>query len=279
MSNLAILKRGVATITDADVGTFKDIALPAPVKTGSSFLKATVRDRRRNTSVQRGTISITDADVGNFKDSAALTAVDMTCSEVRLLGFLEKRDPTGQYHGALVALQSATAVRASWGGTIAAGETLSVGFEVVEHKSRRGATIRLLDEDTVRIEWDLQLVAGETITLSYEVVDLDEIGDMLLEAQFRAQRILGELGINMIQDLLVRDEMRNLTQYRVRTFLTKADALAAVEGIPDGSPLEDGEISRRTVSVDVDVRTNDRTFLISVLDSVLDTPDLTPEEE
>ncbi len=278
MSDLAILKRGVVTITDADVGTSKDIALPAPVKTGSSFLKATVRDRRRNVFVQRGTISITDADAGNFKDSAAFTAVDMTCSEVRPLGFLEKRDPTGQYHGAMVALQSATAVRATWGGTIAAGETLDVGFEVVEHKPRRGATIRLLDEDTVRIEWDLQLAAGETITISYEVVDLDEIGDMLLEAQFRAQRILGELGINMIQDLTERDDMRNLIQYRIRTFLTKAEAIAATLDIPDGSPLEAGEISRRTLTVDVDIRSNDRKSLTSVLDSVLDTPGLTVEE-
>lgn len=278
MSDLAIMKRGVVTITDADVGTSKDVTLAAPVKLGSSRVLATMRDRRRNISVQRGTIAITNADAGNFKDSAAFTAVDMASSEVSMT-CREKRDPTGEEHGVTVKLQSTTAVRATWAGTLAAGETIDVDFEVREHKARRGATIRILDDETLRVEWDLQLAAGETITVSYEVVDLDEIGDMLLEAQFRAQRILGELGINMIQDLTERDDMRNLTQYRIRTFLTREDAVAATLNIPDGSPLEDGEISRRTLTVDVDVRSNDRKSLISVLNSVLDTPGLTVVEE
>jgi hypothetical protein len=277
MADLSMIKRGSFTITHADVGTSKDIALPSTVKTGSSKIRYEVRDRRRNVSVQRGTISITDADAGPTKDSAAFTAVDMTSAEVKLLGFTEKRDPTGDDHGVRIKLQSTTTVRATWGGALGAGETIDLDFEVVEHKARRGATLRLLDEGTLRAEWDLQLVDGETITYEWEVIDFDQLADMILEVDFKTQRILGELGSNQIQDLPVRDDMRNLVGYRVRTFQTKEDAEAATIDIPDGDPLEEGEMHRRKVVVDIDIRTNDRKSLVSLLDRLMDTPGITED--
>lgn len=275
MSDLSLIKRGVETITEADAGTSKDIALAAPVKIGSTLITATIRDRRRNVLRQRVAIAITDADVGGTKDSAALgTAVDTTAAKI-ITQIREKR--TDDHRGATVDFLSSTVVRATFNPP-AAGDTINLDVQVVEHKPRRGATIRLLNDETLRIEWDLQLVAGESITVSYEVVDLDEIGDMHLESHFRLQRILGELGGNQIQDKILRDEVGNIFQYRVRTFTTKALAEAADKTLPDGQPLEEGEMSRRTVTIDIDIRRNDRTGLISVLDSVLDTPGLTVEE-
>jgi hypothetical protein len=276
MSSLSNIKRGVVSITSADVGTSKDVALPSAVKTGSSFLRYSVRDRRRNVFVQQGTIAITDADVGGTKDSAALaTAVDTTAAQV-VATLREKR--TDDYRGATVRLQSATVVRATFNPP-AAGDTIDVDFQVIEHKPRRAATLRLLNGTTLRAEWDLQLVAGETIDIEYEVVEFDQLADMLLEIDFMQVRALAELGENHLQDLLVRDEMRNLVQYRLRTFQTKAQALAAEPGIPDGDPLEAGEISRRTVYIAVDERTNDRSGLLGVLDQVMETPGITESEE
>lgn len=275
MADLSISKRGVASITSADVGTSKDVTLAAPVKTGSTFVRATIRDRRRNVFVQQGTIAITDADVGGTKDSSAFTAVDLTAAHV-VAQIREKR--TDDFRGATVKLQSTTTVRATFNPP-AAGDSIDVDFQVIEHKPRRGATVRLLNATTLRIEWDLQLVAGETIDVSWEVVDQDEIGDMLLETQFRLERALAELGENHLQDLVVRDSMRNVIQYRLRTFRTKELTEAATPEISDGSDLEEGEISRRTVTIEIDPYTNDRKTLVSVLDRLMDTPGLTEIEE
>jgi hypothetical protein len=275
MSDLSIAKRGVETITDADVGTSKDLALVAPVKPGSSWLKVTLRDRRRNLLRQRVAIAITDADVGGTKDSAAFNAVDMEASQI-VTQIREKR--TDDHRGATVDFLSATVVRATFNPP-AAGDTINLDVQILEHKPRRGVTIRLLDANTLRIEWDLQLVAGESITISWELVDLDEIADMLLEANFRLQRTLGELGGNQIQDQIVRDDVGNVVEYRSRTFTTKTLAEAATPDIPDGEELEEGEMSRRKVTIDIDIRKNDRKFLISVLDGVMDTPGLTVDEE
>lgn len=272
MASYNLVKRGVETITDADVGTSKDVALASPVKTPSSFVTAVVRQLRHAVKVQRGQIAVTEA--ATSPANAAITAVDLARSHV-VASVREKRAGGS---GASVKLSAADQVRLEWlGGALAAGEDIVAEFEVVEQlPARRGATARLLDADTVRIEWDAQLTAGESIVVAWEVYDLDEIGDELLEILFREQRILGELGINMLQDLIVRDDVGNVVQYRVRTFSTKAFAEAATTDIADGSDLEEGELSRRTVTVDVDIRKNDRKLLSSVLDKLMDTPGLTP---
>lgn len=274
MADLSMLKRGVVTITSADVGTSKDVALPSPVKTGSSFLTATLSERRRTVFVQQGTIEITDADVGGTKDSAAFTAVDLTAAYV-IAQLREKR--TDDHRGATVKLQSTTTVRATFNPP-AAGDTINVDFQVIDNRARHGATIRLLDEDTLRVEWGAQLVAGEEIVLAYEVVDADPIGDMLLELDFKEKQLLGELGSNQVQDKVLRDDVGNVYQYRVRTFTTKALAQAANKLLDDGQPLEAGEMRRRTVVVDIDIRRNDRKSLTSVVDDVMDTPGITVEE-
>lgn len=275
MADLSIAKRGVVTITDADVGTSKDIPLAAPVKPGSTWLKVTMRDRRRNIFRQRVAIAITDADAGGTKDSAAFTAVDTACSEI-IVQPREKR--TDDHRGATVDFLSSTVVRATFNPP-AAGDTINLDVQIIEKKPRRGATVRLLDAETLRVEWDQQLAAGETITASWEAVDFDEVADMLLELLFRSQRTLGELGGNQIQDQIKRDDVGNVIEYRSRTFTTKALAQAATHNLPDGEDLEEGEMSRRKVTVDIDIRRNDRKLLISLLDGVMPTPGLTVEEE
>jgi len=276
MADLSIAKRGVVTITSADVGTSKDIALASPVKPGSSFLSVSIKDRRRNALRQRLAIAITDADVGGTKDSAALgTAVDTTAAEI-ITQIREKR--TDDHRGATVDFFSSTVLRATFNPP-AAGDTINLDCQVIEHKPRRGVNLRLIDEDTLRAEWDLQLVTDETITIAYDLLDLDEVAGMLLEIQFRNQRILGELGVNQIQDGIVRDDVGNVIEYRSRTFTTKELAEAATENIPDGDPLEEGEMSRRKVIVDIDIRKNDRKLLISTIEDLMPTPGLTVEEE
>lgn len=146
----------------------------------------------------------------------------------------------------------------------------------------RGAFVRLQSADVLRLYWRGALVedeeaGNETISCDVQLLDFDQIGDMHLETHHRLQRILGELGINMIQDRVKRDDAGNVAQYRIRTFTTKALAQAATD-VEDGDPLEEGEMSRRTVYVDIDIRRNDRTGLLSLLDRLMDTPGLTVEE-
>jgi hypothetical protein len=138
----------------------------------------------------------------------------------------------------------------------------------------RGAFVTLIAVSTLRLYWRGALAtdaeAGpEKISVGVQLLDLNELGNSFLEVLFRLQRILGELGNNQIQDLLVRDDPGNVTQYRVRVFDTKANAQAATKNLPDGSPLEAGELSRRTVVVQIDVRKNDRTSLTGVQDLIL----------
>jgi hypothetical protein len=138
----------------------------------------------------------------------------------------------------------------------------------------RGAFVTLVGVSTLRLYWRGALAtdaeAGpEKISVGVQLLDLNELGNSFLEVLFRLQRILGELGNNQIQDLLVRDDPGNVTQYRVRVFDTKANAQAATKNLPDGSPLEAGELSRRTVVVQIDVRKNDRTSLTGVQDLIL----------
>jgi hypothetical protein len=147
----------------------------------------------------------------------------------------------------------------------------------------RGAFARIVSDTVLRVYWRGALAedaeAGpEAFTVDVQLLDYDPLADLLLEIKFLQQRTLGELGVNQRQDLIVRDDAGNIVQYRSRTFTTKALAVASTPDIPDGEPREEGEMSRRTVYVDVDLRRNDRTGLISVLDSLMDTPGITVEE-
>ncbi len=265
MSTYSLVQRGVISVTSADVGTTKDATLSSAVKTGSTFVHATVRDRRRDVFVQSGTIAITDADVSP-KDSAALgTAVDTAAAYV-LATIREKR--TNNFYGATVKLQSSTLVRATFG-TVAAGDTIDVDFQVVEHKARRGVTVRLADASTVRAEWDTQLAAGETIDIAYEVYDIESVGDDLKEILFRLQRLLAIGGEYSIQDLMTYDQAGNPASYRVRTF-DDADSLeAATIDIAVDSELEDGELSRHLVTLDWSTARNRPKSIVSELTHIL----------
>lgn len=277
MASLNTSKHGVEVITSAsdlnDDNLSLDIALAAPIKTGSSRLVQAVREVRKRVKVQRGSFAITDASVSPL--TAAIAEVDMEASEV--VGVTIDENRTGTKQGATVVLTDVDEVTCAF--AVAAGDTVSVKFQVKETLKELGATARILDENTLRVEWDRELETGEKIVLAWELVDLDEIGDMLLEAHFRLQRVLGELGVNQIQDGIGRDDVGNVIEYRSRTFTTKELAEAATEDIPDGDELEAGEMSRRKVTVDIDIRKNDRKLLISLLDRVMDTPDLTVDEE
>lgn len=142
----------------------------------------------------------------------------------------------------------------------------------------RGVTVRFLDEDTLRIEWNGTLATdpatggSESITVSYEVMDLEDLGDDIKETLFRLQRVLGYLGENAVQDLLIYDDAGNMTQYRLRTFDSKANAEACTLNIPSGDALETGEMTRVTVTQDIEIAKNDRLSLIKVLTDLLATP-------
>ena len=266
MSTYALAQRGTLAVTSSDTSP-KDITLPSPVKPGSSFRIANIRDRRRDALVQHGSISITDVDVSP-KDSAALgTAVDTVCAYVTNVTIREKR--TNNEFGATVKLNSGTIVRATFG-AVAAGDTIDIEFDVVEFKARRGATVRLLDANTVRVEWDGTLAAGETIDVAYEVWDIAPLGDDLKEILFRCQRILGYLAENMVQDMVIADQAGNIVQYRLRVFDTDVHAEAAKINWEAG--MQTGELARVQVTQAIDITTNDRKSLIKVLDTVAATP-------
>jgi len=276
MSELSISKRGVEVITsasDLNIDNLSlDIALPAPIKTGSSRLAQAIREVRKRVKVQRVAFAITDVSVSPL--TASIDAVDMEAAEV-FHSISENR--TGTKHGATVRLTDVDEVTCQF--AVAAGDTVDVEVQVKETLKELGATARILDESTIRVEWDRELETGEKIVLAWELVDLDEVADMLLEVQFRLQRVLGELGVNQIQDGIVRDDVGNIVEYRSRTFTTKELAVSATEDIEDGEDLEEGEMSRRKVTIDIDIRKNDRKLLISTLDGLMDTPGLTINEE
>ena len=142
----------------------------------------------------------------------------------------------------------------------------------------RGATIRLLDANTLRLEWngtlstDPETGGVETITASYEVFDLENLGDDVKEILFRLQRLLGYQGENALEDGIVYDDAGRKTQFRLRVFDSAASVNAATENIPDGSPLETGELARVTVTQDFDNPRNDRILVAAVRDVLAATP-------
>lgn len=271
MSTYSLTQRGAIAVTSADGAGPKDVDFATPVKTGSAFIVARIRDRRRDVFVQQGSIAITDADVGGTKDSAAFTSVDTAAAYVILAGFREKR--TDGYSGVSIKLQSDTTVRATFNPP-AAGDTIDLEFQVVEHKARRGATLRLLDANTLRLEWDGALAAGETIDCTYEVWDIENLGDDIKELLFRLQKILGIQGENTIQDLQTYDNAGNPTSFRVRVFDTKDDAEAATVDLPEGDGLEDGELSRFKTTLEWVKGRNRPVSILSVRTHLLATPDV-----
>ncbi len=269
MSSLTLVRRGVISATSADGAGPKDSDAFSAVKTASSFVVARIRDRRKDVFVQQGTISITDADVGGTKDSSALgTAVD-TAAAVVYSTIREKR--TDDYRGATVKLQSSTLVRATFNPP-ASGDTIDVDFQVVEHKARRGATVRLLSTTQVRLEWDGTLTADETIDAAFDVYDLDDMGDELLELDYKLLRLLGFAGENSMQDGLTYDQAGNPITLRIRTFDTKANRLAATEDIPDDDALETGELSRVKSTLTWAVGKNRPSLIVTDLLDSAETP-------
>jgi hypothetical protein len=259
---LTLVRRGTISATSSDGSGPKDSAAFSAIKTASSFLVARVRDRRKDILRQRVAIAITDADVGGTKDSAALaSAVDVTASEI-ISQIREKR--TDNFRGATVDFLSSTVVRATFNPP-AAGDTIDLDVQVIEKKARRGATLRLLSTTQVRMEWDGELTAGETIDSAFDVYDLDDVGDELLELDYKLLRLLGFSGENSIEDGLKYDQAGNPILIRIRTFDTKANALAAVKDIPDGDPLETGELSRVLSTLTWSVATNRPSSIVTVL--------------
>lgn len=271
MSSFALSTRGVAH-ADSTVGggvSPLDITIAA-FKPGSALRVTNIRERRQDVSRQRVALAITNADAGPTKDFAALgTAVDVNSAAI-ITQMREKR--TDGYQGATVDFFSATVLRATFHQP-AAGDTIDLDCQVIEHKARRGATLRILNATTLRMEWDGTLVAGESIDMSYDLLDVDDLVDELLEIDFKLVRLLGYQGEGKIQDLIIPDTPGNIVSYRSRVFDTKAHAEAATFDLPAGSALETGELARYQVTVDIDKETNDRVSLIAVrVDNLAATP-------
>jgi hypothetical protein len=261
VSDYSLVKRGVISLTDADVGTSKDVALSGEVKTGSTFLTATVRAVRKTVKIQHGQIAATETDTS--PQNAAITAV---ADLARAYVVATTRESRAGGSGVSVKLSDVDEVRAEWlGGALGGGEDIVVEFSVIEHLlTRPPATIRLLDEDTVRVEWDAQLEEGESIVVAYEAFDVEGLGDDLKEILFRLQKILGIQGENSIQDLQLYDGAGNPTSFRVRVFDSESSVDDATVNLPEGDALESGELSRYKVTLDWAANRNRPTSIVSV---------------
>jgi len=253
VSEYSLVQRGVAAITSSDTSP-KDITLSSAVKPGSTFRVTNIKERRRDVFVQQGSISITNGDAGPTKDSAALgTAVDTTAAYV-IATIREKR--TDNYYGATVKLQSSTVVRATFHQP-ASGDTIDIDFVVVEHKARRGATARLLDANTLRVEWDGTLAAGETIDVSWEVLDFESLGDDIKEILFRETILEGLIGGCMAMESVTYDDAGNRVTWIIRVFDTAVNLEDREVGIAEGDDLETGELARYKATKDIDNEEND----------------------
>ncbi len=272
MSTYSLIKRGMASASEGDTSP-KVISLASAIKTPSSFRVTNAREIRRGVRVQRGTIAITDADVGGTKDSAAFTAVDMNCSEAKLLGFREKR--TDGYSGVSLKLQSDTTVRATFNPP-AAGDLIALEFEVVEHKQPRGATLRISAEDELSLEWDGgALAAGESIDMAYEVFDYNHAGDDIKELLFRAQLALAAHGGNMMMDLVEYDDPGNRINWRIRLFSSEDDLSSATPDLTESEGLETGELARWKATKTIDDQGENEVELLTIVETHrADTPDV-----
>lgn len=202
---------------------------------------------RTTLTVAHGDADIVDAGGGLFykEFSIAPTTVKLASTKLDVAGVAESRLPnipepslTLEHRGAFVVLQGVSTLRLYW----------------------RGA-----------LQTDPE-AGPEKISAQVELLDLDNIGDELLEIRYQLQRALGYLGENMLQDLIVRDKVGNITSYRLRVFASKAQAEAATKNLPDGDPREDGELARVTRTASIDLFKNDRELLVGLLTSLAATP-------
>lgn len=269
MSTYNLVQRGVISATSADGAGPKDATLPTAIKTGSAFVVARIKDRRKDAFVQRGTVNLTDADTSP-KIVTFGTAVDLACSELNVVGIKETRasDPNS---GVMAVLSSGTGITLTFD-ALTPGDTLDLSYEVVERKARRSATVRILNSTTVRMEWDGTLTAGETLDAAFDCFDFDNAGDDLKELLFRLQRLLGYMGENLVQDNILNDDAGNMVSFRMRVFDSKTNAEAATLDLPDGQALEAGEVSRIAITQDVNITTADRMSLYKVITDLLSTP-------
>lgn len=269
MSTYSLVQRGVISATSADGAGPKDATLTTAIKTGSSFVVARIKDRRRDASVQRAVVNLTNSDsspkVVNLAASVDANAavLDINVKEIRAA------DPNSGVEAHLMA--SGTTIVLNFD-PLAMGDTIDLAYQVIEHKPRRGASVRILNSTTVRMEWDGTLAAGETIDAAYDVFDLENFGDDMKEALFRLQRLLGYQGENCVQDNITYDDAGNMTAYRLRVFSSKTNAEAATLDLEDGEALETGELVRIQVTQDINIGTNDRLSLYRVLTDLLATP-------
>jgi hypothetical protein len=261
MATYALVQRGKISAVAADGAGPKDFVLGTTVKAGSAFVQATVRDVRCREKVERGLEAFTTATT--FPVTVNLTtAVDPLCSKVIVNHVEEQAAPN---RGILVELINAGADLRFTSPALLAGETIDVAWQVIENKEPRGATVRILDTDTVRLEWDGTLVGTETIDAQFELYDIENLGDDIKEILFRQLRILGFHGENVVQDLIKYDDAGNPVTYRLRPFNSKVNADAATLEIPDGDPLQTGELTRVSVVQDFNIETNDRKSIIMTL--------------
>lgn len=268
MSDYTLVHSGSISVTSADVGTMKDVNLPAPIKLTSAIIVAQIRDRRRDVSVQRGTVLVGNG--GTSPQDVVLTAVDRDCSHVSIT-VRENRD--GNARGVTAVVTSSTNLRLEFYGTVDAGENIEVQWQVIEHKSYRGATLKFVDNDTIRLTWaPAQLAAGETIDVDYFVYDIENVGDDLKELLYRAARTLAAQGENTIQDLVTYDDVGNPTTFRVRQFDSQANAEAATVNLAEGGAMQTGELDRFKVTVAWNTSKNRPTSIISVRTHLVATP-------
>ncbi len=132
--------------------------------------------------------------------------------------------------------------------------------------------MRLLAATHVRLEWDGTLQTGESIDAAFDVYDLNDVGNELLELDFKLLRALGFDGENSIEDGLTYDQAGNPITVRIRTFDSKADAQAATPDIADGDPLETGENSRVKSVLTWDTGKNRPSLITTYLLAVAATP-------
>lgn len=273
MSVYSLVQRTVITADETDAGGVspKDFNLASTLKPASAFVTASVRDIRKNAFVQRGVEAFVEAT--SFPFTVVLgTAVDLASSHIECK-FRDSRIVTPTLRGLTARLVNGGADIEFDAAALGAAETIDVTWEVIQNRQPRQATVRLLDADNIRLEWDGVLVAGEQIVASVDVFDIENLGDDIKEILFRQLRILGYLGENSMQDLLVFDKPGNLVTYRVRCFIDKPSIDAATPDI--GGGLEAGELSRITFTQQIVVSANDRNLSTEKLTDLLANPDIT----
>lgn len=199
--------------------------------------------------VYRTTLSVTVGTTGVVDDGNGAFHKDFTIPATKVgttwLNQANRSRRLGDEYGATVELVSATVLRMRWYGDPDAPEGL-------------------VNDETTTLD--------EIVAVYVEAFDLSPIGDDLKELLFRTLRIVSLLGENVINDLIIPDDAGNVVQYRLRLFDSRPNAEAATPDLPDGNAMETGELSRITMSQDIDIGKNDRALLMRVLTDIIATP-------